>query len=135
MARSSSPRQRATGYQPSAQRHLYIEPDHRRKRLLQRFNARLGDELLNGEVFYSLKRLRSWPRTSGNTTTQSDHAAPFYTEIQTAGAGELRHDGPVTVNALTMRISHFVGYDHKSSRLEEIQKIISKRSACVTVIR
>ena len=31
--------------------------------------------------------------------------------IQTAGAGEHRHGGPETVNALTMKMDHFVGAD------------------------
>ncbi len=61
-------------------------------------------------------------RNGGNTPTQSDHAAPLDTEIQFAGTGEHRHDGPETVNALTMKMNLFVGADHKSRRLKKSKR-------------
>ena len=56
MARSSLLRRCATGCQPSAQRRSYIEPGSSWENgYCESFNARLRDELLNGEIFYSLK--------------------------------------------------------------------------------
>ena len=36
--------------------------------------------------------------------------------IKTAGVGEHRPDEPETVNALTMKMNHFVGADHQRGR-------------------
>ncbi len=50
-------------------RTAYIEPDSPRENsFCESFNSRLRDELLNDEVFYTLKRLRSLSNSGGNTT-------------------------------------------------------------------
>ena len=44
------------------------------------FNARFRDELLNGEVFHSLREARSVSRGGAATTTLSDRTAPWDTD-------------------------------------------------------
>lgn len=46
------------------------------------FNARLREELLNGEVFYSLRDAQILIENGGNTTTPSDHTVRWVTVLQ-----------------------------------------------------
>jgi len=46
------------------------------------FNARFRDELLNGEVFYTLQEARSSSNNGGSTTTPSDHTAHWATALR-----------------------------------------------------
>ena len=46
------------------------------------FNARFRDELLNGEVFYTLQEARSSSNNGASTTTPSDHTAPWATALR-----------------------------------------------------
>jgi len=78
---------------------------------------------------------RGSDRGRGTAETLQHSQAAQRLWIQTAGAGAHRLGGSETVIALTMKINHFVGADHKCSWLEEIQKTILKRLACVMVIR
>ena len=51
----------------------YIEPGSPWENgYIESFNARLRDELLNGEIFYTLREAKSSSRAGGATTTRSD---------------------------------------------------------------
>jgi putative transposase len=52
----------------------YIEPDSPWENgYCERFNSKLRNEFVNGEVFYSLRRCRCWQNAGGFTTTPSAH--------------------------------------------------------------
>jgi hypothetical protein len=52
----------------------YIEPEPPWENgYVESFNARLRDELLNGEVFYTLKEAQIIIEMWKTTTTQNDH--------------------------------------------------------------
>ena len=55
----------------------YIEPGSPWENgYCESFNARLRDELLNGEVFYSLREAQTLSKNGGSTTTPNDHIVP-----------------------------------------------------------
>src|ERR1051325_1967179 len=65
-ARSSSPRRCSNGLPPSGLRPLTSRPAARGRTAFESFNARLRDELLNGEIFYTVREaqivIESWRR-------------------------------------------------------------------------
>ena len=74
----------------------YIEPGSPWENgYCESFNARLRDELLNGEIFFTLKKSTDYYRKmaphgdcanhlpgEGNTTTQSDHTVHWATALR-----------------------------------------------------
>ncbi len=61
----------------------YIEPGSPWENgYCESFNARLREELLNGEIFYSLKEAQIVIEEWRNTTTRSDRTAPLNMERQ-----------------------------------------------------
>jgi len=72
------------------------------------FNARFRDELLNGEIFYSLKEaqiiIEQWRR---HYNTKRPHSATTQcTGLPPTGPGGRRADGPKTGHALTFILDH-----------------------------
>ena len=58
----------------------YIEPGSPWENgYCESFNARLRDELLDGEIFYTLKEAQVIIENGGNTTTPRDHTVPWAT--------------------------------------------------------
>ena len=70
------------------------------------FNARFRDELLNGELFYTLRRRGSSSKPGEDTTTPFGLTAPLDPATRT---GKYRPDGPEAGHALTINPDHSMG--------------------------
>ena len=87
MARSSSPRRCRSGSPPSARRPPTSTPGSPWENgFVESFNARLRDELLNGEIFYTLREaqivIESWRR---HYNTVRPHASLGYRAASPGG--------------------------------------------------
>ena len=61
----------------------YIEPGSPWENgYCESFNARFRDELVNGEIFYTLQEARSSSNNGASTTTPSDHTMLWATARQ-----------------------------------------------------
>ena len=87
----------------------YIEPGSPWENgYCESFNARLRDESLNGEIFYTLTEAQ---------IVIEDWQKHYNTRISVARAREHRPIGPETINALTMKPDHSVGADQFPRKL------------------
>ena len=124
-ALSSSPRRRGSGSRPQAAKTAFIEPGSPWENgYCESFNSKLRDELLNGEIFYSLAEARgvveTWRR---HYNTKRPHSslgyrppAPEVMQWPAAPAGPASPATPAvapdTRHALRLRPDHPIGAGH-----------------------
>ena len=92
----------------------YIEPGSPWENgYCESFNARFRDELLNGEVFYTLNRGSNHHRTMAETLQHHQTTQCF--GLPPASPGNHRPDGPKAGHALTFKLDQSVGAGQISS--------------------
>jgi len=94
----------------------YIEPGSPWENgYCESFNARFRDELLNGEIFYSLKEAQIH-RTVAETLQHHQTTQCF--GLPPASPGTHRPDGPKTGHALTFKLDQSVGAGQVSMKMK-----------------
>src|SRR5262249_55459875 len=93
---------------------------------VESFNARLRDELLNREIFYTLREaqivIESWRR---HYNTIRPHASPRRVAGCATPTSSAGHAGAKANLKLTFRLDHSVGADHLNATQERHQRCSS----------